>query len=140
MRINHFVHNYFNPPPQTPIVNYEPSMTQQHFTDECDVNQILKKFIQTGILDTIGPGVYADISDLGDYRESLEMIRNADEMFAGLPSRIRARFENDPAQYLAFVQDPKNLDEGIELGIFTKNTTILNNNDSQTPREQKTEE
>lgn len=133
---DHYVFNYFNKPPAVVEHNDLPTMTQQHFTEECDINNILKKFIQTGFLDTIGPGVYADITDIGDYQTSLAAIRAADELFAQLPSAIRERFENNPALYMDFVHDPKNLEEGIELGIFQKNTQIIKKPDATPATEQ----
>lgn len=130
--MEHYVFNYYNKPPCVLEINTQPSMTQQHFTEECDINQILRKFIQTGILDTIGPGVYADISDGMDYQSALHMIKEADEMFLALPSEIRKRFNNSPAEYMDFVHDPANLEEGIQLGIFTKNPTIINQTQATT--------
>lgn len=123
--MEHYIFNYYNKPPCVLEINTQPSMTQQSFTDECDINQILKKFIQTGILDTIGPGVYADISDTMDYQSALHMIKRADQMFAELPSEIRKRFNNNPAEYMDFVHDPANLQEGIQLGIFTENPVLV---------------
>lgn len=122
------IFNYYNPPPQVGLRCTSPSLAQQQYTEECNINQILQKFTQTGILDTIGPGVYADLGDSSDYRESLEIIKNAEQMFQALPSHIRDRFQNDPAQYLDFVHDEKNLAEGQELGIFTQSITIPNKN------------
>lgn len=131
--MEHYVFNYFNKPPCVIHVNHEPTMTQQQFKDECDINQILKKFVETGFLDTIGPGVFADISDTLDYQSSLNFIKQADEMFAALPSGIRERFHNNPAEYMDFVHDPSNLAEGQELGIFVKDTSIIQKTDTQTP-------
>lgn len=120
---NYPVYTRALPPPQVGSRNDEPTMTQQHFTAECDVNNILAKFVRTGILDTIGPGTYEDVSDSLDYLTALQTIQRANEVFEALPSKIRAEFQNDPAQYLAFVEDSSNLERGIELGIFTKNAT-----------------
>lgn len=131
--MEHYVFNYFNKPPCVIHVNHEPTMTQQQFKDECDINQILQKFVETGFLDTIGPGVFADISDTLDYQSSLNFIKQADEMFAALPSGIRERFHNNPAEYMDFVHDPSNLAEGQELGIFVKDTSIIQKTDTQTP-------
>lgn len=127
-RENKAMYSYYNPPPQIGLRCTSPDLTQQQFTEECDINQILKKFIQTGILDNIGPGVYADLGDANEYRESLHIIKEASEMFASLPAHIRDRFQNDPAQYLDFVHDEKNLAEGQELGIFTQSIILPNNN------------
>lgn len=127
MNPKNIIHSYYNPPSQVGLRCTSPMLTQQQYTEECNINSILKKFIQTGILDNIGPGVYADLGDAKDYRESLHVIKEAEEMFASLPSHIRDRFQNDPAQYLDFVHDENNLAEGQELGIFTKSIILPNN-------------
>lgn len=119
------IHSRYNPPPQIGERNEEPSLTQQHFKEECDVNQILAKFVKTGILENIGPGAYVDLGEPYDYMTALETIRNADLMFNELPSHIRKEFSNDPAKYLEFVYDPKNKERGIELGIFTSDAKIV---------------
>lgn len=120
---NVYIFSRYNPPPQVGHRNDEPTMTQQHFQDECDINTILAKFVKTGILDNIGPGVYADLGNATDYLTSLETVRRAREIFEELPSHIRKEFGNDPARYLDFVYDPANEEKGIELGLFNKKQT-----------------
>ena len=41
-------------------------------------------------------------------------------MFDNLPSDVRNRFNNNPAQLLDFVADPENKEEAIELGLLPK--------------------
>ncbi len=41
-------HTRYNPPPSPGIVFEEPTMTQQHFRDECDINKIVERAIRTG--------------------------------------------------------------------------------------------
>lgn len=112
------IYSRYNTPYIMGVINNEPSLTQQHFKDECDINTVLAKFVKTGVLDNIGPGSFADVSELGDYREALGVLADAESAFASLPSAIRKRFDNDPANYLDFVHNPANEDEGIQLGIF----------------------
>ena len=38
-------------------------------------------------------------------------------MFEELPATIRKKFENDPAKFLDFVNDERNADEMVELGL-----------------------
>lgn len=125
------LYNRFNRPERIMLYNDEPTMCQQHFKEECDINNILAKYIKTGILDSIGPGVYADITEMGDYRESIELIARAQEMFIELPSHIRKEFDNDPAQYLDFVHNPENLERGIELGIFKNDLAVPNSSQKE---------
>ena len=39
------------------------------------------------------------------------------EAFNSLPSDIRKKFDNDPAEFLEFVSDEKNNDEMIQMGL-----------------------
>ena len=107
-------------------INNEPTMTQQQFKDECDVNNILRKHGHDPVAFqalTRPGGVYADFSNITEYREMLDTVMNAQDAFSALPAHLRYRFGNDPAQLLEFIQDGKNYDEGVKLGILTPKQT-----------------
>lgn len=106
-----------SPPPKVVIDDWEPSLTRQSEKDSCDINKIVNTYRQTGRLPQLRQGLYADISQMGDYREALEQVRTADEMFYQLPSDLRLHFDNDPAVFLDFVSDPENIDEMKQLGF-----------------------
>lgn len=101
------------------VENTEPSMTKQSFRDECDINVIMKKWEKTGVIDHVRDiqGQYGDFTDVKDYRSALDAVIQAQEAFDGFPAELRARFSNDPAQFLDFVQDPSNMEEMISLGL-----------------------
>jgi len=40
--------------------------------------------------------------------------------FMDLPAKIRQRFNNNPAELIAFLQSPSNVDEAVELGLMEK--------------------
>lgn len=103
-------------------INTKPSRTQQQFADECDIEKIIEKYARTGQITNLArkKGVYADVSDISDYHESVNKIQRAQNAFMTLDAKIRARFGNDPANLLAFMQDPKNYDEGVRLGLFDR--------------------
>ena len=124
------IYSRFNLPPRRPIVNNEPSMTQQHFKDECDINQILARYQKTGILVEPGVGsglspVFGDFTDVVDYQTAQNAIIDVQETFAQLPSSLRARFDNDPAALLAFLGKEENRNEAISLGLV--NPPRINN-------------
>lgn len=103
------------------------SMTQQHFKGACDINNILKKFQRTGKLEHVNhaQGVYGDFSDGADFQSSMEKLINAQNMFEQLDSKIRKKFNNNPAQLIDYVQnlDMKNkeaVNEAVALGIINK--------------------
>lgn len=98
----------------------DPSRTQQQFCDESNINTILAKYIRTGYLETVGPGTYEDVSHGIDYRQALDVLHSGQEMFAGLPATIRKRFDNDPSQFMDFIHNPDNIEEGIEIGLFNR--------------------
>lgn len=99
-----------------------PSRTQQHFKDECDINRILERMKVTGTAMQYPNGFeYGDFSDVSDYQGCLHRLIEADAAFATLPSKIRAEFNNDPAQLISFLQNPVNTDKAIELGLVVRN-------------------
>lgn len=61
---------------------------------------------------------FADVSDFPDYTEARNEIIRIDEKFAQLPSKVRARFRNDPSELIAFLRDPNNRGEAVDLGIL----------------------
>lgn len=117
-------------------INLEDSKTQQQFAAAHDVNNIISKYKKTGELPLARKqGVFADVSTITDYHDSLNRVINANAAFMRLPADLRTRFGNDPAQLLAFLQDPNNNDEGVKLGIYDApkpDPQIQNQNDEQT--------
>lgn len=100
--------------------NKEPSKTQQQFAEQTDINYIVRQYKKTGqwLHATNKQGIYADVSQITDFYESVNKVNMAMDAFMTLPSNIRTRFNNDPGQLLAFLQDPNNHDEGVELGLY----------------------
>jgi phage internal scaffolding protein len=107
-----------------------PGLAQQHFKDECDVNNILRKYQKTGLIDHVNrfQGDYADLSDVPDFQDSLNAVIDAQEAFMTLPSSIRKQFGNDPAAFLDFVHDPDNRDEMVKMGLAKAPTGAPNSN------------
>lgn len=93
--------------------------TKQAFKAECDINQIMARYQKTGVLDFAAKHEpqYADCTG-ADFQRGMEIIANAKSMFEDMPSRLRLRFENDPAKFLDFVQNPENREEARELGLL----------------------
>lgn len=98
-----------------------PSMTKQEFVKECDINNVLKQYKATGMVSHLNvraaQGAYLDLPDSLDFQESLNIVREAETAFGSLPSKLRERFGNNPAEFLAFCADPGNAREMAELGL-----------------------
>lgn len=107
-----------------------PSRTKQSFKEECDINNIMKRFKKTMGVDYLSKyqgyvsGEFGDFSNVVDYRSAIEQVAQAGEVFMALPAKVRAKFENDPAQFLDFCHDPANADELVALGLATKRAPI----------------
>ena len=101
---------------------FMPSMTKQSFKAECDVNNIIKSFKQTGMVQHINQraaaGAYLDLPEGIELQEALNTVAAAEAAFMSLPSKVRDRFGNDPEQFLNFLHDPKNEAEARELGLL----------------------
>lgn len=82
-----------------------PSRTKQAHASECDINAIVRRYDKDGVITHLrnDQATYADVSEMGSYRETIHTVREAKEDFLRLPHEIRAEFDNDPAAYLDFL-------------------------------------
>lgn len=107
--------------PATGEAKAPPSLTKQEFQAECDINNIIKHFSVTGMFNHVNTrasqGAYEDLPDQVDFQESLNTIKAAETAFMSLPAKVRDRFGQDPAEFLAFLADPANLEEARKLGL-----------------------
>jgi len=104
----------------------EPSLTQQHFKDDCDINKIIDRYNKTGIL-AGPPGVnmgrrpqFGDFSLVSDYQTAQMQLQQAEETFMELPSKLRKRFNNSVQELISFMENPENREQAIELGLLDK--------------------
>lgn len=104
----------------------QPSRTKQSFKQECDINHLMKKFkkiMGTEYLNRFNGyvgGHFGDFSQVVDYRSAFEQVRRAEDVFMSLPAQVRREFENDPAMFLDFCQNPANAGELVKMGLATE--------------------
>jgi len=96
------------------------SLTQQHFQEECDILNIIKRHDRNGIIEHVqrGQARYGDFSEVQDYREALDLVKDAQSEFMSVPSDIRKQFDNDPGKFYEFVSNPDNKDELLKMGFI----------------------
>lgn len=103
-----------------------PSMTRQEFADEANVNNLLKRYAQTGsFYDPTKPHsarqpLFGDFSKYNDFTVYQNLVIEARDRFDSLPVEIREKFNYDPAKLLDFLADEKNRDEAIKLNLIAK--------------------
>lgn len=92
--------------------------TKQSMKEECDINTIMARYVRTGTVAHVAKygGSYG-FASAQSFQDAINVVKKAEQMFSELPAKVRARFRNQPAEFLAFVQDEKNTAEAVELGL-----------------------
>lgn len=99
-------------------VNKKPSLTQQNFKDECDINKIINRYEKTGVLpESTKIPQYLDCSEIPSYDQALQLINDAEQSFMQLDAQVRKKFENDPGKFYNFVTQEATHEELVELGL-----------------------
>lgn len=110
-------HQY--PTPKVVVNFHATGRTKQQFAAECDINNIMLKFEKNQLVEHVNEhkGDYGDFATFESYHDSVNRVIEAQDAFMTVPAKIRAEFANDPASFLAFVQNPDNLDKMVEMGL-----------------------
>jgi len=104
-----------------------PSKTQQHMKDQCDINQILKRYEKTGMISHLSKsqGQYGDFSKYSDFQTNLNTVKDALQSFDALPAQFRKRFANNPEKLIEFISNDSNREEAEKLGLVEKKQAKL---------------
>lgn len=104
----------------------KPSLTQQSFKQECDLNVLMSRFKKNCGVDYLTryngymSGQFGDFSEVVDYRSALEQLQKAEEVFMSMPAKARAYFQNDCALFLDALHDSSRVEELQGVGILQK--------------------
>lgn len=97
---------------ETGEVTFEPDKgkTRQEFKEETDINVIVERMTDKQATDWLEQheewlksAVDQTVPNI-EYRELLAVVMDAEERFLDLPADVRAGFNNDPAEFMEFVQ------------------------------------
>lgn len=104
----------------------DPTMAQQQFKDECDINMIVERFGVTGQL----PGnmrmpIQEEFVETMTYHEALNKLIEADVEFMKLPAKIRAEFQNDAGKFVEFASDEANVAQMREWGMAVGEPAVV---------------
>ena len=110
---------YRNPPTRCWYDTVGESLTQQHFQEESEINNIIRSYDKNGVIDHIqrGNAIYGDFSNITDFSDALHQIKEAQNEFMNVPSEIREKFQNDAGQFFKFASDENNIDELRQMGL-----------------------
>lgn len=95
------------------VPDSQPSKTDQSAAQDSDINIIVARYKQTGIMPEIRQTAsqFIDCTKIGTFQDLRNQIANANSLFMQFPSEIRALMKNDPANVHDFFSDPRN--EGL---------------------------
>jgi phage internal scaffolding protein len=96
-----------------------PSLTVQSQAIDTDINEIVRRVgIGAPMPTNLRIPTYGDFTEIKDYRTALEAIGNAQADFLQLPAATRAKFQNDPQQFLDYCNEPGHEAEMTEMGLL----------------------
>lgn len=101
------------------LVCEDESLAIQSAAEEADINTIVRRFGLTGQLpDQVAMPRSGDFTNVPDFHTALNLIRTTQEEFLRVPADIRARFKNDPQQFMEFLEDDRNREEARKMGLL----------------------
>lgn len=95
-------------------------LTKQEFKESTDVNNIMKRYVKTGILPVCQQAaIYGDYTDVPSYQDAMQTVILAQEQFERLPSDLRKKLDHDPEKFLAWVEKAEDK-ELVKYGLMDK--------------------
>lgn len=98
----------------------QPSLTEQCFGYETDINNIVKRGVQTSLPPNTQRPIFGSEFNPDSYSEALNIVSDAKSKFEQLPSHVRREFNDDPKKLIEFVSDESNYEKALKLGLVNK--------------------
>jgi len=103
------------------VCNTDTCVVKKSFKDECDINNILKRWGITGQVPIPEKlPMSGDFSGIDDFHSAMNAVRDAETAFMHLPPELRKRFGHDPQELVAFLDNGENRAEAEKLGLVAK--------------------
>lgn len=105
---------------RVPTIITERSKTRQEFREDANINVIVKKWNEQGVLPVLKQRIpqFGDFSSGSDFHEAMNKVMDAQQAFGRMPAKVRSFCENDAGKFLDFVSDPNNAEKLNEFGIL----------------------
>lgn len=105
---------------QKAVENGEEILTEQSHKEEVDINNIISRhgveLIQKTALLASKEFQFDDVTG-NDFQEAMYKVAKAQQTFDSMPSQIRNKFQNNPAVFLDYVQNPDNKQALYDMGL-----------------------
>lgn len=98
-------------------------ITEDSHKAEVDINNIIKRHGMDLIRKTAV--AYRNDMEYGEvtgesFQEAMNKVVKAQDSFNSLPAEVREKFQNNPVNYLDFINDHANIEDMIKMGIAAK--------------------
>lgn len=114
------------------------SVTQQHFKESSDINNIVARYAQTGLdpyEDRKARERFGEATSQS-YEEAMFTVAEIQSRFNELPATTRSKYHNDPSNLLDAFHDPEQQAELAELGLCDPVEEIVPPEPAQEPPEE----
>lgn len=103
------------------------SKTSQVFRDDCDINSIVKRYLQNNqpIPTRDVESLYGEVS-VTSLLEAKELCERSSSVFNSLPADVRKSFDNDVTKMLSWLGDKSNEEVAAQLGLFSVKSKEIN--------------
>lgn len=107
-------------------VNDGPSLTVQSDAADADIQEILGKYRQFGLMRSLdgAEGQFMDLTEFTDYADAMRNLRSAEAYFKMLPSKVREVFDHDVAKFLDSAHDPDKRDLLVQAGFISEKPPV----------------
>lgn len=104
---------------ETALECLDESKAIQSAEEESNINTIVRRFGISGELpNQVAMPQTGDFTNIPDFHTAMNLVRKSQEEFLKVPAEVRARFGNDPAAFMNFLEDDANRDEARRLGLL----------------------
>lgn len=103
----------------------KPSLTDESFKQECDIEFIISNFVQRGIEPPQHQVDYGKQITGADFMSAMETVAECKSVFESLSATEKERFDNSVTKFLDFVSDSSNLRESYEKGYINPDTVDI---------------
>lgn len=111
------VRTRFSPQTRVQLHCLDPHLTQQEFTEECDINNVILRYSATGELPprlNARVAEFLDVSEIGDLHEALEQARVGNAFFESLPDQVKQAVGYDPMRLLDALDEHQRLRASVD--------------------------
>jgi len=105
-----------------------------------DINNIVKRFHKTGVIDWVANNEpqFGDFTNI-NFEEIQNKVAQGKQLFESLPAHVRKEFNNNPSEFIEFIQTKDNIEDMRDGEIDGEQKTTPEPPETQPVEQNKTE-